>query len=88
MAFVGMDIEAVRQLATQMNNKATVIDNLASTLNNMLNNTEWTGSDATNFRSNWSSTHMTSLRNVSQALKDAAAAARTNATEQDTASSK
>ncbi|MDI9628465.1 MAG: hypothetical protein QM286_07960 [Acidobacteriota bacterium] len=86
MAFIGMDIEAVRQLATQMDNKASDIDNIMSTLNNLLNNTEWVGTDATNFRNDWSSTHMTNLRNVSNALKNAATAARTNASEQEQAS--
>lgn len=88
MAFVGMDIEAVRQLATQMDSKASEIDNIASTLNSLLGNTEWIGTDATNFRNDWSSIHMTNLRNVSQALKDAAVAARSNATEQDSASAR
>lgn len=88
MAFVGMDIEAVRQLATQMDSKASSIDSIANTLNSLLGNTEWVGSDATNFRSDWNSIHMASLRNVSQALKDAATAARNNATEQENASNK
>jgi len=86
MAFIGMDIEAVRQLASQMDTKAGDIETLANTLNNLLNNTEWVGTDATNFRNDWSSTHMTNLRNVSNALKNAARAANTNASEQEQAS--
>lgn len=88
MAFIGMDVEAVRQLAIQLDNKATDIDSIMSTLNSKLNSTDWVGSDATNFRNDWSSVHMTNLRNVSNALKDAAKSARTNADDQDTASNK
>lgn len=88
MALVGMDIEAVRTLATQMDTKASDIDAIANTLNSKLGNTEWLGTDATNFRNDWSSTHMASLRNVSNALKNAATAARSNATEQENASNR
>ena len=43
---------------------------------------------ATNFRNDWSTVHMVNLRNVANALRNAATAARTNATEQDNASNK
>lgn len=88
MAFVGMDIEAVRQLATQMDSKASDIDTIANTLNSLLGNTQWIGTDATNFRNDWNSTHMTNLRSVSNALKNAANAARNNASEQEDASNR
>ena len=88
MAFIGMDVEAVRQLATQMDSKATDIDTIMNTLNSTLGNTEWLGTDATNFRNDWSTVHMVNLRNVANALRNAATAARTNATEQDNASNK
>ena len=88
MAFIGMDVEAVRQLATQMDSKATDIDTIMNTLNSTLGNTDWLGTDATNFRNDWSTVHMVNLRNVANALRNAATAARTNATEQDNASNK
>ena len=74
MAFIGMDVEAVRQLATQMDSKATDIDTIMNTLNSTLGNTDWLGTDATNFRNDWSTVHMVNLRNVANALRNAATA--------------
>ena len=43
MAFVGMDIEQVQNLSRQLNQKASDIDNIISTLNSTLQGTEWKG---------------------------------------------
>ncbi|HHV21701.1 MAG TPA: hypothetical protein GXZ30_09265 [Propionibacterium sp.] len=80
--FFGMNIEAVEQFAQQLGQKAQEIDTLAQQLNQALSTTEWVGPDATSFRNDWQSTHMTSLRNVSQALRDAQTKANRNANEQ------
>ena len=87
MAFVGMDVEAVRTLAGQLNGKADEIDSITSTLTSQLSTTQWEGSDASTFRSNWSSTHVSQLMTVANALRDAASNAIRNADEQATASS-
>lgn len=84
--FVGMEVAAVRQLAAQFGARADEIDQLCNQLTSQLANTQWVGSDATRFRSDWSSTHVAALRNVSNALRDAQRASTANADQQEQAS--
>lgn len=86
--FVGMDVGAVRTLATQFGQRAQEIDTLAQQLTQALSNTQWVGNDATQFRNDWQSQHMTALKNVSQALRDAQTKANNNATEQENTSAR
>lgn len=83
MAVWGLDVQQVRTLSTQLNQKASDIDSILSTLTNALNNTQWEGPDAQQFRSDWSGQHTSSLRQVAQALRDAAAKAQQNASAQE-----
>ena len=87
MAFIGMDVEAVRTLAGQLNSKADEIDTITSTLTSQLSSTQWEGSDAGTFRSDWTTTHVSQLTTVANAIRDAASNAIRNADEQSTASS-
>ena len=41
MAFVGMDVEQVQNLSRQLDQKATDIDNIISTLNSTMQATDW-----------------------------------------------
>ncbi len=86
MAFVGMEIEAVRTLARQLTDKANEIEQIASTLTSQLSNTHWEGNDARQFRGEWESQHVRALKTVSSALQQAASAATKNANEQEAAS--
>ena len=88
MAFVGMDVEQVQNLSRQLDQKATDIDNIISTLNSTMQATDWKGQDANQFRNDWNSNLTQKLRQVSQALKDARRKASQNAQEQQTTSSK
>lgn len=83
MAMWGLDIQQVRQLSTQLNQKAGEIENALTTLTNALNGTQWEGPDATSFRSDWSGQHTAALRQVIQALRDAATKAQQNANAQE-----
>ncbi len=83
MAVWGLDVQQVRQLSTQLNQKASDIDSILSTLSNALNSTQWEGPDATQFRNDWSGHHTSSLRQVAQALRDAGQKAAQNATAQE-----
>lgn len=85
MAIWGLDVQQVRQLSSQLNQKANDIQSILSTLTSALNSTEWQGPDATAFRNEWSGTHTSSLRQVVQALQDAAQKAAQNATQQENA---
>jgi uncharacterized protein YukE len=86
--FTGMDINAVRQLAAAMRQKADEIDSLRQQLTNQLNNTQWVGNDRNQFTSDWNGMYTSSLNQVAQGLRDAATRADQNAGEQETASSR
>ncbi len=79
----GLDVQEVRTLASQLETEAAQIDQILQKLTTTLTNTQWTGPDATQFRNDWQSAHTAKLRQVSQALKDAANTARQNATAQE-----
>ncbi|MFT3833375.1 MAG: WXG100 family type VII secretion target [Micropruina sp.] len=79
----GLDVQQVRQLSSQLNQKATEIENALSTLTSTLGQTDWNGPDATHFRNDWSGQHTSALRQVIQALRDAANKAQQNAAAQE-----
>ena len=87
MAFTGMDIEGVRQLAAHMDNNAGQIDQLMAALNAALEGTEWIGPDRERFVGDWHSTFVPQLTAVANSLRDTANAARSNADEQEQTSS-
>ena len=84
--FQGMDVEAVRSLAQQMNAKADEIEQLSSTLSSQLDGTQWVGQDAAGFRGEWSGAHRSQLAGVANALREASRAASNNANQQEQAS--
>ena len=84
--FVGMDIEGVRNLARVLGQRAEEINTLTNTLTHQLSGTQWVGNDANQFRNDWTSHHVSALRQVSQALVDAQHACMTNAQQQEAAS--
>lgn len=85
--FIGMDPVAVRALATQLNSNAEQIDALAAALTTQLGNTQWVGTDATAFRTDWESRHRPQLMSVAAALREAAVRANVNAVQQEQTSS-
>jgi uncharacterized protein YukE len=84
--FLGMDTDAIRNLAAQFDSKAGEIDQIANVLTATLNGARWEGPDATRFRGDWSGTHHPQLTAVAQALREAATAAKNNAMQQENAS--
>lgn len=82
----GMDISAVRQLAGQFAARAQEIDTLSQQLTQALESTTWQGPDATKFREDWRSQHLTALRQVVEALRQAQQHAMVNAQQQEDAS--
>jgi uncharacterized protein YukE len=85
--FTGMDIQAVRQLATQLNAKAGEIRNLTNQLTGQLEGTAWVGPDRERFYGDWTGQYVSALNNVAQGLEDAAQRATQNANQQEQASS-
>lgn len=83
MAVWGLDVQQVRQLSSQLNNKAGEIESILSTLTTALGNTQWEGPDANQFRNEWTGHHTSSLKQVVQALRDASQKASQNAAAQE-----
>lgn len=84
--FIGMDPEAVRALARQLEAKAGEIDAIANTLSVQIDGTTWLGRDADTFRSDWVGSYRTQLVAVATALREASTRATANATQQEEAS--
>lgn len=83
--FLGMDVEAIRALSTQLQNASDQITQAANQINSALSNAQWTGTDANSFRSDWQS-HMSNLNTISTALSTASQQAAQNAAQQEQAS--
>lgn len=79
----GLDVQQVRELGTNLDREADSIDQILSKLTGVLNNTQWTGPDANQFRNEWTGAHSAALRKVGQALRDTAQLARANAAAQE-----
>lgn len=79
----GLDVQQVRDLATNLDREADGIDQVLSKLTSILGGTQWTGPDATQFRNDWQGAHSNALRRVSQALRETAQLARSNAAQQE-----
>lgn len=85
--FVGMDVAAVRSLASHLSAKADEIESIANMLSSQLDMVQWVGQDAQTFRGEWQGTHRAQLHTVATALRDAATRANANANQQEQASS-
>jgi uncharacterized protein YukE len=86
MSLLGMDVHAVRNLATQLAAKADEIDSITNALSGQLDSVQWLGPDADGFRSEWNSLHRSKLHLVANALRDASTSAIRNANQQQEAS--
>lgn len=84
--FTGMDIQAVRNLAAQLNQKAGEIDSLRQQLTGQLDSTPWIGPDRERFHSDWTGRYSTALNQVAEGLREASQRATQNANEQEQAS--
>jgi len=89
MAFEGMDTEAVRTLAQQLDREANAINSIINSINGIVAQLEgtWKGADATQFQGWWESQHRPALQLCEQAVCGLGVSARNNAFHQDQASS-
>ena len=83
---IGMNTEAVHELAAQMASIADRIRTLEARLTSRLATTDWVGADRERFDASWQGEHLRALRHATEALDDAARLAADNAREQDRAS--
>jgi len=88
MALIGQDPEQVKNLAKQLDSKASEIKNVISQLTSAVNSVQWQGQDAQKFKSDWQSNHVPQLNKVVDALQNASQSAKRNAAEQEQTSSK
>ena len=87
MSSVGMDIQAVRQLAKMLAAKADEIEAIANSLTHQLGNVDWRGHDADRFRGDWNTGHRSQLLHVAASLRDTSSVAARNANDQEQVSS-
>jgi uncharacterized protein YukE len=69
MAFEGMDPAQVRSLASAMGSAADSLTAAADQLDAELSRSAWKGPDSAQFRSQWTSSHRTALRNTAESLR-------------------
>ncbi len=79
----GMDPEAVRQLAQEIQRAAQHLETLVHTLNANVTNTAWTGRDRDQFVAHWDSTLRPHVLHAACGLAEAASAAQRNAEQQE-----
>ncbi len=84
MALIGMDVDAVNQLAADLRNQAGAIDQVISAVNNLVAHSQeiWKGQDASNFAGWWDNQHRPALQHVRDEITGLATSAHNNATEQ------
>ncbi len=84
--FTGMDIPAVRSLASQLDVKAGEIESLRQQLTGQMESTPWVGPDRERFYGDWTGQYSQALNQVANALREASQRATANANEQEAAS--
>ena len=82
----GMDIELVRQLATEMRTAAQQAQDILTRITGRLQSTPWEGPDRQKFQGEWEGPHTAALTNVINGLNQAADIAMQNAAQQEQAS--
>lgn len=85
MTRVGMDVEAVRGLAGQLDHKAEGIRSLVREIEAVVHNlrSNWDGRDATQFADQWWPQHRNELNKAAEAIAGLSQSAKNNASEQE-----
>lgn len=85
MAMVGMDVEQVRGLGSQLNSQADQIGSVISAIEGIVSSLSgaWTGTDATQFADWWSSQHRPALQAAQDAIAGLGQSALNNADAQE-----
>lgn len=86
MAVKGMDVEAGRQSANQINQGAGELEALTGRLTQSIQGFEWHGPDAERTRNQWSSEYVTMLRQVQTQLQEFSTLINQQATDQESVS--
>jgi surface antigen/uncharacterized protein YukE len=86
--FIGLDVDAVKQLGTDLKAQASTLDRVSSSVDGLVNHLMqiWQGHDALEFHDWWTKQHRPHLQSASQAISGLGQSAHNNAAEQDQAS--
>ena len=68
MSLIKGDLESMRLMSGNLERQGDTVDALLRELRNQLQNTEWIGNAATQFRSSWQSEFEPALSRMSEAL--------------------
>ena len=86
MGFAGLDVEAIRHLARQLEIQSREVDTATRELTNLIASTDWFGADSRRFLDQWNSTRVPQLKRVSGLLQEASQLAARGSAKQDQAS--
>jgi hypothetical protein len=86
MSMEGMNIEAVRTIATGLTQNSQSLRSCISQIDRMVNGIEWQGNDAQQFRSSWSGEHRPLMSQAALRLATSASELRKQADQQEAAS--
>lgn len=84
MAMLGMDVEAIGQVAVQLDAQAQSVEQVIQTIDNLINQAigNWHGNDANNFQQNWAG-HRGALQAAHNEIVNLAQVARMNVQQQE-----
>ena len=83
MGFAGLDVEAIRHLARQLDIQSNEVRAASRELNQLVRSTEWFGADQRRFMSDWETTKLPALNRAATLLADASQIASQGAVEQE-----
>ncbi|MDO7867826.1 hypothetical protein [Nocardioides jiangxiensis] len=88
MAFTGMNIEAIKNVATQLTQQSDALNNVISVVDGQIQTAEqnWHGADATAFADEWNSAHKAALQQAATAIGQMATDATNQASQQEATS--
>lgn len=84
--YLGQNPDEVRELATLFDTKAGDLEGVVAAINSKLGGTTWVGTDRNRFESDTWSSIQSNLNSIATTLREAGTSARTNASDQETAS--
>ncbi|RPF22922.1 WXG100 family type VII secretion target [Myceligenerans xiligouense] len=79
----GLDVEAVRQLSQVLQQSADQIKQAGEQVNAQMQQTEWNGSDASQYEEQWDGELFTQLNQIAERLVEHGQTAERNASEQE-----
>lgn len=86
MAMIGMDVEAVKSLASRMSVTADEIESTVRNLTSQLQGTEWRGPDRLTFENDWGSSASQQLTRIAAQLRETSQHLQREAAQQQSAS--